>query len=78
MNVVGKRLKVFSSSDPTKEGISGIVVLETAKTVLLLTDARRLMVEKTGTVFQMAGSGEVILGSDIAGRLEDRLGRTPI
>ncbi|MDA4120979.1 MAG: ribonuclease P protein subunit [Thaumarchaeota archaeon] len=76
MNVVGKRLRVFSSSDPTKAGVSGIAVLETAKTILLQTDARRLTVEKTGTIFQIAVSGEVLLGSDMAGRLEDRLGKS--
>ena len=75
MSVIDKRLKVISSSDPTKEGISGVVVLETMKTLLLQTGSGLVMVEKIGTAFQQAGSDDVLVGSDLAGRLEDRLGR---
>jgi RNase P/RNase MRP subunit p29 len=74
VNVIGETLSVLSSSDPTKQGKRGLVVLETAKTLVIESGARTIMVEKAGTVFQVSGSGEVVAGSEIAGRLEDRLG----
>jgi RNase P/RNase MRP subunit p29 len=75
VNVIGKTLTVFSSTDPTKVGRSGRVVLETAKTLTLESGPKTLVVEKRGSVFSVSGSKTVLSGEDIAGRLEDRLGR---
>ena len=77
MNVIGERLTVLSSTDPTKRGKSGLVVLETAKTLLIDSGHRTVRVEKVGAVFQISGSGRVLAGADIAGRLEDRWGSRP-
>ena len=74
MNVIGARVKVISSPDPTKRGLAGTISLETANTLLLSTGSRTLRVEKTGLVFQELASGKVLSGADIAGRLEDRWG----
>jgi len=74
MNLIGERVTVLSSTDPTKRGRSGVVVLETAKTLLLDSGGRTVRVEKRGTVFQLTASGHVVSGSDIVGRLQDRWG----
>ena len=74
MNLIGQRVRLLSARDPTKKGISGNVVLETAKTFLLEAGPRTLMVEKSGSVFQLLSGGAVIVGDDVVGRLEDRWG----
>jgi RNase P/RNase MRP subunit p29 len=75
MNVIGEQLKVLSSADPTKTGRSGRVLLETSNTLLLDSGGRSIRVEKAGSAFMLLESGMVLTGSDIAGRLQDRLGR---
>ena len=75
MNVIGERLTVLTSVDPTKVGMNGLVVLETAKTLLLDTGTRVVRVEKSRAAFLLNRSKEVVTGSDIEGRLQDRWGR---
>jgi RNase P/RNase MRP subunit p29 len=74
MNVVGERLTVVSSRDHSKQGRSGTVMLDTANTLVLDCNGKRLRVEKSGNVFQVDGSKKVVVGADISGRLEDRWG----
>jgi ribonuclease P protein subunit POP4 len=74
-SIVGEKIRIVNSSDPTKTGRRGEVVLETCKTILLeSSDGRRIRMEKTGTVMLLEDSKRVVNGDDIAGRLEDRLG----
>jgi len=75
VNVIGEKLTVLASSDPTKSGRSGRVLLDTANTLLLDEGGRTFRVEKTGGAFLITGSGKIVTGSDIAGRLQDRIGR---
>ncbi|MDA4125225.1 MAG: ribonuclease P protein subunit [Thaumarchaeota archaeon] len=77
MNVIGERLTVLKSADPSKRGVSGLVVLETARTLVLDSGKKAVRIEKEGSAFQVSGSKTVILGSDIRGRLEDRWGSKP-
>jgi RNase P/RNase MRP subunit p29 len=74
MNLIGAKVRVLSSSDPGKKGMTGRVTLETANTILLDSGTRTLRVEKSGLVFQELSSGTILSGADIAGRLEDRWG----
>ncbi|MGD0145734.1 MAG: ribonuclease P protein subunit [Nitrososphaerales archaeon] len=74
MNVVGKELTILSSTDPSKEGRTGIVLLDTARTLVLESNGNVFRVEKVGNVFRASGSNIIIAGTDIAGRLEDRWG----
>jgi RNase P/RNase MRP subunit p29 len=76
MNVIGERVTVLSSSDGSKVGRTGRVLLDTAKTLLIDSGGRSIMVEKSGAAFLLLDSGKVLTGSDIYGRLEDRLGRS--
>jgi RNase P/RNase MRP subunit p29 len=75
MNVIGERVTVLSSSDGTKVGRTGRVLLDTAKTLVIDSGMRSVRVEKAGAAFLLLDSGKVLTGSDIFGRLEDRLGR---
>ncbi|MDA4126110.1 MAG: ribonuclease P protein subunit [Thaumarchaeota archaeon] len=75
MNVIGESLTVLTSSDPTKAGKSGQVVLETAQTLLIDTGKKVVRVEKSGSAFLISRSKKVVTGSDIEGRLQDRWGR---
>jgi RNase P/RNase MRP subunit p29 len=75
VNVIGERLTVLTSSDPTKAGMNGQVVLETAKTLLLDIGTKVVRVEKSGSAFLLNRSKKVVTGSDIEGRLQDRWGR---
>ncbi len=75
MNVIGQRLTVLTSPDPTKTGRKGTVVLETANMLLIDSGTRVLRVEKAGSAFMLIDSGRVVTGPDIEGRLQDRLGR---
>ncbi len=75
MNVVTRTLTVVSSPDPGKVGRKGTVLVESCNMLTLESEGRVSMVEKKGAAFQVSGSGEVVTGADIAGRLEDRLGK---
>jgi RNase P/RNase MRP subunit p29 len=75
VNVIGERLTVLTSRDPGKSGRSGRVLLETANTLVLDEGGNTLQVEKAGAAFLIMGSGMVVTGSDMSGRLQDRVGR---
>ena len=75
MNLIGRRLKILSATDPSQVGLSGEVVLETSKTLLLESDGSHLTAQKRGIVIQLVGTREVVRGDEILGRLEDRIAR---
>jgi len=75
VNVIGEKLTVLTSRDPTISGKSGRVLLDTANTLLLEETGRTIRVEKAGAAFLVMSSGVVVTGSDLAGRLQDRVGR---
>jgi RNase P/RNase MRP subunit p29 len=75
MNFIGERIRVTSSTDPTLVGRSGTVVLETANTLTLKSMGRNVLIGKSGVSFMLVGSGKIVAGVDIVGRLQDRLGR---
>ena len=75
MNVIGERVTVLGSSDPTQIGISGTAVMETLNTLLLDVGGRKLRLAKEGSAFRLLPGGAILTGADIRGRLEDRLGR---
>ena len=75
MNVIGERVTVLGSSDPTQIGISGTAVMETLNTLLLDVGGRKLRLAKEGSAFRLLPGGAILKGADIRGRLEDRLGR---
>jgi RNase P/RNase MRP subunit p29 len=74
MNVIGKKATIVASTDPTKLGVSGLVVLETSRTLMLQDGRRQLRVEKAGTFLKVSGTSTVLSCSEMLGRLEDRYG----
>ena len=77
MNFIGRKVKILVATDPTQVGLSGELVLERSKTLLLESHGRRLTIQKSGTVIELAGGGEIITGEEILGRLEERIARAP-
>ena len=78
MNVIGETLTILKSTDPSKVGRTGNVMLDTAKTLVLDSNGRTMRVEKAGSLFQISGKKGVVMESDVSGRLEDRWGlRSP-
>ncbi|HYB45415.1 MAG TPA: ribonuclease P protein subunit [Nitrososphaerales archaeon] len=73
MSVVGTKAVVIDSKDGTKLGRKGEIVLETARTLLLKTADGTITIEKAGTVLQVEGEDDPLIGDDIKGRLEDRI-----
>lgn len=75
MTVIGEEVKLLSASDPTLAGKTGTVVLETARTLVLRSMGRNLRIQKQGTALMLMSTGRIVAGLDIAGRLQDRIGR---
>ena len=73
MSVIGANVTVIGSSDPSKTGKRGEIVLETANTLLLRLASKTVTLPKAGTVLLLEDSGDVVNGAEIGGRLEDRL-----
>ncbi len=75
-NLVGRRAKVTSSTDPTQLGLEGMVVDETSKTLTLSTAGGRMMIPKAISTFTFYLPEEaVVVGRDIAASQDDRLKR---
>ncbi|TLX95689.1 MAG: ribonuclease P protein subunit, partial [Thaumarchaeota archaeon] len=75
MNLIGRTVKILVATDPTQVGLSGELVLERSKTLLLESHGRRLTIQKLGTVIELGARGEVIRGDDVLGRVEERIAR---
>ena len=75
MNFIGRKVKILVATDPNQVGLSGELVLERSKTLLLESQGRRLTIQKSGTVIELAGGGEIITGEEILGGLEERIAR---
>jgi RNase P/RNase MRP subunit p29 len=71
--IVGEEVRVAAARDAVLVGLRGKVVLETMHTLTIKTDSRRKVVlPKAGSALQLSG-GEILLGDDLKGRLEDRI-----
>jgi len=75
VNLIGRTVKILVATDPTQVGLSGELVLERSKTLLLESHGRRLTIQKLGTVIELGARGEVIRGDDVLGRVEERIAR---
>jgi RNase P/RNase MRP subunit p29 len=75
MSVIGEQVKVLSATDPTLAGKTGLVVMETANTLVLQSLGRNVRIQKSGAAFMLLGTGRIVTGLDIAGRLQDRVGK---
>lgn len=71
--IIGEDVRVAAARDSVLLGLKGRLVLETMNTLTIRTDAKRnIVLPKAGSALQL-NSGEIILGDDLKGRLEDRI-----
>jgi RNase P/RNase MRP subunit p29 len=71
MNIIGKKIKIIDSSDTTKIGLEGEVILETARMLLIKSSKGKKFVEKRKTLLVV--QDQVISGDKLEGRLEGRM-----
>ncbi len=75
-NLVGLRVRVAASTDPTHVGVTGTVVDETAKTLIVSAGSREKMIPKVSSSFAFYLPNEVMVdGNSIAFSPEERLKR---
>lgn len=73
-NLVGRRARIISSSDPTQVGMEGNVIDETAHTLTISSRLGNRMVPKSISTFAFYLPEEaVVVGSEIALSPEERL-----
>ena len=71
---LSRNLTVVDSLDPTLVGLTGTVLEETRRTIRVLTDSGRVRLAKNVITFRI-DSGEIIEGSSVTQRPEDRINR---
>jgi RNase P/RNase MRP subunit p29 len=71
--IIGEDVRVAAARDAAILGLKGTVVLETMHTLTIRTGAkRRVVLPKAGSALELSG-GEILLGDELEGRLEDRI-----
>lgn len=75
IDIIGRKIAIVQASDPSVIGVKGIFALESMKTITILSGSHKRVVPKLGTVLQIQDSGKLIIGNEMAGRIEDRLAR---
>lgn len=71
---ISHNLTVINSDDPTLIGVTGTVLDETKKTILVRTESGDVTLAKDVITFTI-DSGDAINGSRVIQRAEDRIGR---
>ena len=71
---LSRNLTVVDSLDPTLVGLTGTVLEETRRTIRVLTNSGRVRLAKNVITFRI-DSGELIEGSAVTQRPEDRINR---
>ncbi len=75
-DLVGLRVRVAASTDPTQVGVTGMVVDETARTLVISAGGRDKVIPKVSSSFAFSLQREVLVdGSSIAFSPEERLKR---
>ena len=71
---ISHNLTVLESNEPSLVGVSGTVVEETKRTIIVRTESREVALAKDIIKFTI-DSGEPIIGSLVTQRAEERIGR---
>ena len=71
---LSRSITVVESLDPSLVGLTGTVLEETRRTIRVLTDSGRVRLAKNVITFRI-DSGEIIEGSSVTQRPEDRINR---
>ena len=80
MNIINmpwicRTLHITNSSDPTLEGISGLILNETKKTILIQSKGKDLLLAKNIIHFTLDDNGDEIDGKLVSQRPEDRINK---
>jgi len=71
--IIGEDVRVAAARDTVLLGLRGKVVLESMHTLTIRTDGKRkVTLPKVGSALVLS-SGEILIGDDLEGRLEDRI-----
>ena len=70
---LSRNLRVIDSTDPTLIGISGVVMDETTRTIIIQTGDNEITVAKDTIRFTI--EDEEIIGSKVGQRPEERIGK---
>ena len=70
---LSRNLEVIDSTDPTLIGISGVVMDETKRTIIIQTSDNEITVAKDTIRFTI--EDEEIIGSKVGQRPEERIGK---
>ena len=71
---LSRNITVVDSLDPTLVGLTGTVLQETRRTIRVLPESGRVRLAKNVITFRI-DSGELIEGSSVTQRPEDRINR---
>jgi len=71
---ISHNLTVLDSNDPSLVGVSGTVINETKRTIIVRTESREISLAKDVITFTV-DSGDPIIGSRVTQRAEERIGR---
>jgi|TARA_B100001250_G_scaffold136054_1_gene116433 RNase P/RNase MRP subunit p29 len=72
---ISRILHVTNSSDPTLEGISGLILNETKKTILIESEGKDLLLAKNIIQFTLDDDDDEIDGKLVSQRPEDRINK---
>jgi RNase P/RNase MRP subunit p29 len=71
--IIGEDVRVAAARDAVLLGLKGKVVLESMHTLTIKTASKRkVTLPKRGSALELP-SGEILIGDDLEGRLEDRI-----
>jgi len=73
--LIGLNAKVQNSTDPSRKGISGLVIDETRNTIVIETKdgAKKIPKAEAEFVFRLGNENAELSGKDILSRPEDRI-----
>jgi len=72
---ISRTLHITNSSDPTLEGVSGLILNETKKTILIESKGKDLLLAKNTIHFTLDDHGDEIDGKLVSQRPEDRINK---
>ncbi len=74
--IIGKKVKVMDSTDPSHVGIEGTIIDETKNMLVMKCLSRVLTIPKKEVIIKIdIGTPVVVAGRDLVGRPEDRIKR---
>ena len=72
---ISRTLNITNSSDPTLKGVSGLILNETKKTLLIKSKGKDLLLAKNVIHFTLDDNDDEIDGKLVSQRPEDRINK---